>query len=48
MRKTMREQLPPTPEIRGPIYHHLSHDGKTLTVTDTSSDSVAVLCYREP
>lgn len=44
-----REQLPPIPEIRGSIYyHHLSHDGKTLTVTGTSGKQAAVLHYQEP
>jgi photosystem II stability/assembly factor-like uncharacterized protein len=44
-----REQLPPIPEVRGSIYyHHLSHDGKILTVTGTSGTRAALLRYREP
>jgi beta-lactamase regulating signal transducer with metallopeptidase domain len=44
-----REQFPSLPEIRGSIYyHHLSHDGKTLTVTGTSGIQAAVLRYQEP
>jgi beta-lactamase regulating signal transducer with metallopeptidase domain/photosystem II stability/assembly factor-like uncharacterized protein len=44
-----REQLPSIPEIRGSIYyHHLSHDGKTLTITGTSGKQAAVLRHQEP
>lgn len=44
-----REQLPSIPEIRGSIYyHHLSHDGKTLTITGTSGRQAAVLRYQAP
>jgi photosystem II stability/assembly factor-like uncharacterized protein len=44
-----REQLPPIPEIKGSIYyHHLSHDGKTLTITEVSGRKAAVLRYQAP
>jgi beta-lactamase regulating signal transducer with metallopeptidase domain len=44
-----REQLPPIPEVKGSIYyHHLAHDGRTLTITGTDGRQVAVLRHQEP
>ena len=42
-----RDTLPPIPEIEGSLYyHHLSHDGRILTVTGMSGDQIALLRYQ--